>query len=236
MLHTHRTMDTQRRGNHISQLVATTCNFHFDCCGFCWVVLEGMIAQCSGKVPSGNDILQEKFQSCSDNHFYRIKSWPTSAQHISILTECCFMIPCRLNGCSSQAAGASRSLSWKEAGSGLDVHVCVFSDMFFRWALLPARVWSCWDSFASALTESRLWIQHSGAAWLMFGITLTLSECDWFVFVAGLAASLRIRWYLLPPSGIKHKRQTNSFLLHLLHLLHLHSCDWRFHRQTSSQS
>lgn len=37
-------------------------------------MLVGMIVQCSEEVQNGNDILQEKFQPCSDNHFYRIKS------------------------------------------------------------------------------------------------------------------------------------------------------------------
>lgn len=39
-----------------------------------WNDVVGMLVQCSGKVQNANDILQEKFQSCSDNHFYRIKS------------------------------------------------------------------------------------------------------------------------------------------------------------------
>lgn len=56
-------------------------------------VLVGTIVQCGGKVQNANDILQEKFQSCCDNHFYRIKSWPTSAEHISIRRECCSKIP-----------------------------------------------------------------------------------------------------------------------------------------------
>lgn len=41
---------------------------------WCGLSLVGTIVQCSGEAQNGNDILQEKFQACSDNHFYRIKS------------------------------------------------------------------------------------------------------------------------------------------------------------------
>lgn len=58
-----------------TELGATTYNLYFDCSSFSDVIaLVGMMLQCSGKVQNGNDILQEKFQLCSDNHFYRIKS------------------------------------------------------------------------------------------------------------------------------------------------------------------
>lgn len=73
----------------ITKMGVTTYESHFDCFSSSDVVaLVGMLLQSSGKVQKGNDILQEKFQSCSDNRFYRIKSWPTSAQHISILRGC----------------------------------------------------------------------------------------------------------------------------------------------------
>lgn len=81
-IHAHMNTYTQCANEYtkrltMSQLGATAYNFHFDCFSFSgvmWVVLVGTIVQCSGKVQNGNDILQEKFQPRSDNHFYRIKS------------------------------------------------------------------------------------------------------------------------------------------------------------------
>lgn len=91
--HTHTMRQWIDKGKNISQLGAVCCiSFSLWLFRFLLsdaVVLVGMIVRCSGEVQNGNDILQEKFQSCSDNHFYRIKSWPTSARHISILREYC---------------------------------------------------------------------------------------------------------------------------------------------------
>lgn len=60
--------------------------------------------QSSGRVQNDNDILQEKFQLGSDNHFYRIKSQPTSAKYISILSEFCSKIPYRLKAALNRVA------------------------------------------------------------------------------------------------------------------------------------
>lgn len=72
-------MTLLHKGKPISQLGASLYaiyNINFDCSSFPQViaaVLVGMM-QCSGGVWNDNDILQEKFQLGSDNHFYRIKS------------------------------------------------------------------------------------------------------------------------------------------------------------------
>lgn len=105
LMNTHTKLQWLHKGKQIfpSWLQRAIYNFHFDSSSFSGVMqlsLVGTIVQCSGEAQNGNDILQEKFQACSDNHFYRIKSWPTSARHISILREYCGKIPHRLNACS----------------------------------------------------------------------------------------------------------------------------------------